>query len=154
MTRIFLSVLALLALAVFQPAHAQQTPVPGNAEIEAQAREIGKQLRCVVCQNESIEASNAELAADMRLVVRERLRAGDSEAEIIARMRDRYGDYVLLKPPVQANTIILWAAPILMVLLFLMWWIVSIRKRAGKTVSVPLSESEREQLEQVRKTRS
>jgi len=90
--------------------------------MEMQAREIGRALRCVVCQNQSIEESDAPLASDMRALVRERLKAGDNADEIKSYMRDRYGDFVLLKPPVQPNTYILWAAPFVLLLLLLLWW--------------------------------
>ncbi|WP_078059243.1 cytochrome c-type biogenesis protein [Tropicimonas marinistellae] len=80
---------------------------------EARARDIGRQLRCLVCQNESIFDSNAGLARDLRVVVRERMAEGDSDAEVIAFVSDRYGDYVLLKPPVEGHTLVLWLAPVL-----------------------------------------
>ena len=94
---------------------AQETS--NDVELENRAREVGHALRCVICQNQSIEESDATLAADMRLVVRDRLRAGDTNEEVIAYMRDRYGDYVLLKPPFQSNTYFLWAAPFLLLLI-------------------------------------
>lgn len=97
-------------------------PVLSETEIEMQAREIGRALRCVVCQNQSIEESDAPLAADMRALVRERLQAGDDAEEIKTYMRDRYGDFVLLKPPVQPNTYVLWAAPFVLLVLLLLWW--------------------------------
>jgi cytochrome c-type biogenesis protein CcmH len=75
-----------------------------DAEIEARAKEVGRSLRCVVCQNQSIDESDAPLASDMRKLVRLRLKEGDSNLEVIDYMQERYGDYVLLKPPVQANT--------------------------------------------------
>ncbi len=90
--------------------------VLADPALEARAREISRDLRCVVCQSQSIDDSNAPLAKDMRLLVRERLVAGDSDKEIYAFMVARYGDYVLLEPPVQGNTILLWAAPALIFL--------------------------------------
>jgi cytochrome c-type biogenesis protein CcmH len=78
---------------------------------EARAIALQKQLRCVVCQNESINDSGAPLAADMRAVLRERMAAGDSDAEIKAYFVKRYGDFVLMRPPLKAATIALWAAP-------------------------------------------
>ncbi len=78
---------------------------------EARARELGRQLRCLVCQNQSIFDSNAGLAKDLRVVVRERITAGDSDDEALAYISDRYGDYVLLAPPVNERTWLLWAAP-------------------------------------------
>ncbi|MCZ6604141.1 MAG: cytochrome c-type biogenesis protein CcmH [Alphaproteobacteria bacterium] len=88
-----------------------------DAALEARARTISKQLRCVVCQNQSIDDSNAAIARDMRLVVRERLVAGDSDAQTIAYLVARYGDYVLLKPPFKALTLPLWLGPPVMILL-------------------------------------
>ncbi|MGB0682117.1 MAG: cytochrome c-type biogenesis protein [Magnetovibrionaceae bacterium] len=79
--------------------------------LEQRAREVSKGLRCVVCQNQSIDDSNADLARDMRIVVRERIQAGDSNADVVNYMVSRYGDFVLLKPPVQKNTLILWYGP-------------------------------------------
>ena len=100
----------LLACLFAVPAASQDVPVA--PEIEARARIVGKQLRCVVCQNQSIEESDAALAADMRRVVRERLAEGATEEEVVAMMAERYGDFVLLNPPVQANTLLLWFGPL------------------------------------------
>ena len=78
---------------------------------EHRARELGRQLRCLVCQNQSIFDSTAGLAKDLRVVVRERITAGDTDDEALAYISDRYGDYVLLAPPVNSQTWLLWAAP-------------------------------------------
>ena len=85
--------------------------------LEARARDISKKLRCVVCQNQDIDSSNAGVARDLRLLVRERLVVGDSDAEVIEYIRARYGDYVLLKPPLEPATYALWFAPIAFVLI-------------------------------------
>jgi cytochrome c-type biogenesis protein CcmH len=122
MIRWLLSIALLLALSL--SAFAQVS----DAEIEARAKEVGRSLRCVVCQNQSIDESDAPLAADMRKLVRTRLREGDSNAEVIDYMQDRYGDYVLLKPPVQTNTYILWFLPFLLLLGALAWFF----KASGK----------------------
>ena len=95
-----LTILAAVFLAF--PVWAQEPVI--TDEQEAIAREIGRSLRCVVCQNQSIEDSDGDLAKDMRKEVRERLAAGDEPDEAIEFIRARYGDYVLLKPPVQRNT--------------------------------------------------
>lgn len=87
-----------------------------NAAEEARAREISKELRCVVCQNQSIDDSDAPLAKDLRIVVREQIRMGRSNPEIIAYVSDRYGDFVLLKPPIKPSTWLLWAGPFLLLL--------------------------------------
>ncbi len=85
--------------------------------LEARARDISRELRCLVCRNESIDESNADLARDLRLFVRDRLVAGKTDAEVIAEVRDRYGDYVLLKPPLSPATVTLWLAPLAVLVL-------------------------------------
>jgi cytochrome c-type biogenesis protein CcmH len=80
---------------------------------EALAREIGRELRCLVCQNQSIEDSDAQLARDLRRLVRERVAAGEDQAAVIRFVHQRYGDFVLLRPPVTAATMLLWATPVL-----------------------------------------
>ena len=99
-----------------------------DAEIEARAKEVGRSLRCVVCQNQTIDDSDAPLAIDMRKLVRTRLKEGDSKAEVIDYMRERYGDFVLLKPPVQSNTYILWFLPFILLIVALGWFSRAARK--------------------------
>jgi cytochrome c-type biogenesis protein CcmH len=84
--------------------------------LEQRARDISAELRCLVCQNQSIDDSNAPLARDLRLLVRQRLTAGDTDAEVRDYLVDRYGDFVLLKPPFEASTLILWLTPLLVLL--------------------------------------
>ena len=79
---------------------------------EARAREISKLLRCVVCQNQSIDDSDASLARDLRILVRERIFSGDSDQEVIDYVVSRYGDFVLLKPPLKTTTLFLWGVPL------------------------------------------
>jgi cytochrome c-type biogenesis protein CcmH len=79
--------------------------------LEARARAISKELRCMVCQNESIDESEAPLAHDLRVLVRQRIMAGDSDAQIVDFLVSRYGEFILLKPPLSWNTIALWGAP-------------------------------------------
>ena len=85
--------------------------------LEARAEEIGRELRCVVCQNQSIEDSDATLARDLRLIVREQVKAGKSDGEVKAFLVERYGDFVLLKPPFRPETWLLWLGPLLVVLI-------------------------------------
>ncbi len=94
-------------------AHAQTEGARSPEEVELLAQEVGQSLRCVVCQNQSIEDSNAPLAADMRRIVRERVAAGDSAEEVRAFMVERYGNFVLLKPPLQLDTLLLWFGPLI-----------------------------------------
>ncbi len=107
--RILLLLLVLLfsgsALAV-EPDEMLDDPV-----LEARAQQLDEKLRCVVCQSQSLAESNAPLAKDLRLLVRERLTNGDTDKQVIAYIVERYGDYVLLKPPLQTNTYFLWAFP-------------------------------------------
>jgi cytochrome c-type biogenesis protein CcmH len=112
------AVLACLALLLTPAAFAAPSPDEAFADpaMEHRARALYTQLRCVVCQSQSIDESNASLAEDMRIVVRERLEAGDSDAEILAYMQARYGDYVLMLPPLQANTLALWGLPVFILL--------------------------------------
>ncbi len=91
-----------------------------DAALEARARAISAGLRCLVCQNQSIDDSNAPLARDLRLLVRERLKAGDSDAQVMQFVEDRYGEFVLLRPALNAHTVLLWLAP-LIVLLGAIW---------------------------------
>lgn len=83
----------------------------GDPALESRARAISREIRCVVCQSENIDDSTAMLAGDLRLLIRERLTAGDTNEEVVGFLVERYGDYVLLKPRVQTNTLVLWAAP-------------------------------------------
>ena len=85
-----------------------------DAALEARARSLSQQLRCLVCQNQSIDDSDAPLARDLRVLVRERLTAGDTDAQAMDFIVARYGTFVLLKPPVQSNTLLLWLMPLLL----------------------------------------
>ena len=95
---------------------ANAAPAPGSFAdpvMESRARDLQRQLRCLVCQGESIDESSAPLAADLRAVVREQMAAGKSNRQIQDYLVARYGDFVLMKPPVQPNTYLLWLAPFL-----------------------------------------
>ncbi len=143
-----LSLLVVLLSAAL-PARAAIGPdeILPDPAMEARAREITKQLRCLVCQNQSIDDSNAPLARDLRLLVRERLKAGDSDAATLAYVVARYGDFVLLRPPVKATTWLLWFGPLALLLggaAFL--WVRARRKSAAPAAPAPLSDDERKKL--------
>ena len=107
--------LLLLASGWMAPAFALSDPaeqLPDAAQ-EQRARVIGRELRCLVCQNQSIEDSDAELARDLRRIVREQVAAGRSDGQVMDYLHARYGDFVLLRPPVNAGTALLWATPVL-----------------------------------------
>jgi cytochrome c-type biogenesis protein CcmH len=99
-------------------AHAVSDPAEllANPAQEARAEAIGSQLRCLVCQNESIEASDAGLARDIRALIRQQVVAGRTDRQIVASMVQRYGDFILLKPPFDALTALLWASPVVALL--------------------------------------
>ena len=90
-----------------------------NEQLEKVAREIGKNLRCLVCQNEDIENSNADIAKDLRLLVRKKLLEGESKKEIIDFVHSRYGDFVLFSPPLRFDTLALWILPLVFFLFLL-----------------------------------
>lgn len=108
---------AILLLLLATPAYAvlpsEQLSDPA---LEARARTISAELRCVVCQNQTIDDSDAELAHDLRVLLRQRLKAGDTDRQAIAFIVNRYGDYVLLKPPFEPETLLLWLGPFLVLL--------------------------------------
>jgi cytochrome c-type biogenesis protein CcmH len=115
---------------------------------EARARAVGRQLRCLVCQNESIFDSNAGLARDLRVLVREQIDAGQSDDEIIDYVVARYGDYVLLEPPMKGGTLALWAAPLLFLALGGVGLLVYHRGRA-RTRPQALSDAERAEAQRL-----
>jgi cytochrome c-type biogenesis protein CcmH len=146
MRRAVVALLALLALA--GPARAV---LPGeqlaDPKLEARARHIGAQLRCLVCQNQSIDDSDAALAGDLRVILRERLRAGDSDRQAIGFIVKRYGHYVLLNPPFEPETLLLWLGPALVLAAGGVWVALMARGRAGAIEAAPpLTPEEREQL--------
>ena len=119
-------------------------PVAAKREVE-----LAKQLRCLVCQNETIADSRAGLAQDLRAKLREQMAAGKSDEEIIAFMTDRYGDFVLYRPPMKATTVLLWAGPFLLLLVgALIGWRV-VRARAKTARPEPLSAADRERAERL-----
>lgn len=149
MRALLAAVLAALVLLVAQPATAT-TPdeILADPVLEARAREIGRELRCLVCQNQSIDDSAAPLAHDLRVLVRERLTAGDSDDEVIAFVVSRYGDYVLLKPPFKADTLLLWGAPLLALGAGALLVLVMVRRRSGDPLAaVDLSAAEQRKLD-------
>jgi cytochrome c-type biogenesis protein CcmH len=118
--------------------------------LEARARALSKDLRCMVCQNQSIDDSEAPLAKDLRVLVRERLVAGDSDSEVNAFLVARYGDFVLLKPPFDWRTALLWTSPFLLLLTGLAIALRSARRRVT-TSPAPLSQDERRAVEEILK---
>ena len=116
---------------------------------EARARALSAELRCLVCQNQSIDDSNAPLAKDLRLLVREQIKAGKSDSDVLAFIVARYGEFVLLRPPLGLHTILLWLTPLLL-LGGTGFALHRIRRQSGATSTgapAPLSDDERKRLE-------
>jgi cytochrome c-type biogenesis protein CcmH len=121
--------------------------VLSDPALEARARALSSQLRCMVCQNQSIDDSNAELARDLRLLVRERLTNGDSDEAVIDYVVSRYGEFVLLNPRLRGETLLLWGAPIVLFLAGAAAMVLFVRKRGGKPTGTPLSDAEKAELD-------
>jgi cytochrome c-type biogenesis protein CcmH len=141
-----------LLLAAAGPTLAATSPDEMLADpvLEARARDLGRELRCLVCQNQSIDDSNADLAKDLRRLVRERLAAGDSDAEIKEFLVARYGDFVLLEPPFRPSTWLLWLGPALAAVAGGAAIAVFMRRRRATTAdAVPLSPAERARLDEL-----
>ena len=137
-----LRVLLLPLLLLAGPAHAISDPaemLPNPAQ-ENRAEQIGRQLRCLVCQNESIEDSGADLARDLRHIVRQRVAAGDTDTQVTAWMVARYGDFVRLRPPFNAVTALLWLSPVVAVAIGL--GLMLLGRRNQPPAPKPLSEAE------------
>ena len=155
--RVLLLALALLIAAPVQPVQAvQPDEILADPVLEARARMLSKELRCLVCRNESIDDSNAALARDLRLLVRERLTAGDSDGEVLDYLVERYGEFVLLKPKFSTANAALWLVGPAAFLFGLLAIAAYLRTRRPQTAAngtaaneAPLSEDERKRLEDI-----
>jgi len=147
MIRLLLAAGALAAIiGATEPAYAvRPDEMLADPALEARAEQVGHGLRCLVCRNQSIEDSEADLAHDLRLLVRRRIAAGDSNAEVVAYLRSRYGDYVLLRPPFEISTALLWGGPALILLLGGAA-VARLYRRGGEAQTAPLSPDERRRL--------
>jgi cytochrome c-type biogenesis protein CcmH len=138
----------LLTLCIASSALAvEPDEILADQRLEARARHLSTGLRCLVCQNQSIDDSSAPLARDLRLLVRERLQSGETDAQVMRFVTDRYGQFVLLNPPVGRNTLLLWATPILLLAATaLFWW----RRRQPETAAAPAASAPLTAAEQQR----
>ncbi len=138
----------LVALVCFVGAPAlsvQPDEILADPKLEIRARDLSRELRCMVCQNQSIDDSDAPLARDLRLLVRERLKAGDSDRQVLDFLTARYGQFVLLKPRFGWDTALLWLAPVAVLLLGAIGLVPLLRRRNRPEVNTdepPLSEAE------------
>ena len=147
----------VLILAFAAPAAAvNPDEVLDDPALEARARTLSLEFRCLVCQNQSIDDSNAELARDLRLLVRERLVQGDSDQDVIEYVVSRYGEFVLLKPRFSMQTVLLWGAPVAIFLIGATVMLVSSRGRdnsVAKAGGGGLTEAEQSELAKLLKDR-
>ena len=127
------------AFAISDPGEMLADPALGQ-----RAERIGAELRCLVCQNESIEDSNADLAKDLRRIVRQRVAAGESDESVVGFLVSRYGDFVRLRPPVRPETVLLWASPVIALLVGFFAFFAS--RRRVTLAPVPLSAAEEARL--------
>jgi cytochrome c-type biogenesis protein CcmH len=144
-------IVALLMLGA-HPAHAvQPDEVLPDAALETRARNLSRELRCMVCQNQSIDDSDAPLARDLRLLVRERLKAGDSDTQILDFLVARYGDFVLLKPRFTSHTALLWLMPALVLIAGAAALFALRRRQRFRQISAELSDEEEARVADVLK---
>ncbi len=138
--------LACTLAALFAAAQ-EARPMAEDPALEERVLAIANELRCLVCQNETIAASRADLATDLKNQIREQLRAGKGEREILDYMVQRYGDFVLYKPPVKPTTWLLWIGPFVLLVAMAAWlWRTLSRRRVQATAAAaPLSEAEQQQ---------
>lgn len=142
------ALLALLALP--GAAHAvEPDEMLADPALEARARSISEGLRCLVCQNESVDESHAPLAHDIRVLVRKRLEAGDTNAQVRDYLVARYGQFILLRPPLELQTLLLWGTPLVVLLAGGAAAALAMRRRPGKSADAALSDSERRKLEEI-----
>ncbi|MFG1397201.1 cytochrome c-type biogenesis protein [Xanthobacter sp. VTT E-85237] len=149
-----LSALLLLTLALSlgaPPAFAvQPDEVLGDPALEARARELSKELRCMVCQNQSIDDSDAPLAKDLRILVRDRLKAGDSDRQVLDFLVARYGEFVLMRPALSWRNALLWGAPLLVLGAGgLAAYLAIQRRRRATPALVPLTPDEEERVRRI-----
>ena len=146
MIRVFLFALTILLLAPASSwAAVQPNEMLRDPALEARARNLSQQLRCMVCQNESIDDSDAPLAHDLRVLVRERLQSGDSDAQVLDFLVARYGEFVLLKPRLSWRTAVLWGLPPGLLLTGIALLVVAANRRRGRVADATTNLTPAEQ---------
>lgn len=124
------------------PADSKAAPLSADPALEARVLKIAEELRCLVCQNETIAASQADLAKDLRQQIREQLTQGRTQPQILEFMAQRYGDFVLYRPPLKFSTVLLWAGPFVLLLVAAVVLLMNIRQRDPQAEAAPLSPAE------------
>jgi cytochrome c-type biogenesis protein CcmH len=140
----------LFCLSVLPALAVQPDEMLPDPALESRARALSAELRCMVCQNESIDDSDAPLAKDLRILVRERLKAGDSDKAVKDFLVERYGDFILLKPPLELRTIVLWSAPFVLLILGAAG-IYAFSRRQRATAADSLSQTEQSKIDEILK---
>ena len=128
----------------------QPDEVLSDPELEARARVLSAQMRCLVCQNQSIDDSDAPLAKDLRVLIRERLVQGETNAQVVDYLVSRYGEFVLLKPRLNSRTLLLWGGPFAILLIGAV--VLFLRRRKGSRLAIPeqaLSAEEQAKLDEI-----
>ncbi len=139
--------LLLCALLMGGAAHAvQPDEVLSDPALEARARDLSRELRCMVCQNQSIDDSDAPLARDLRVLVRERLKSGDSDAQVLDYLVSRYGEFVLMRPVFSWRNALLWGAPVIVLVLGAGLAVTMMRRRREMVAPAPLTADEEARL--------
>jgi cytochrome c-type biogenesis protein CcmH len=142
--------LALLIVLVSGPAWAGEArPLGEDPAVEARLKHLAIELRCLVCQNQTLADSNAPLAEDLRREVREMIVKNMSDKEIIDFLVERYGDFVLYRPPLKATTTLLWVGPFVLLVAGATVLVITLRRRARKVVDVPVTDEEHRRVEQL-----
>ena len=124
------------------PAESKAAPLSADPALEARVLKIAEELRCLVCQNETIAASQADLAKDLRQQIREQLTQGRTQPQILEFMAQRYGDFVLYRPPLQLSTVVLWVGPFVLLLVAAGVLLMNLRRRDPDAEPAPLSPAE------------
>ena len=122
-------------------------PVSDNPALEKKVLEVSNELRCLVCQNESLSGSRSELAQDLRREIRDLIKQGKTDAEIRTFMVDRYGDFVLYRPPVKPTTWLLWAGPFVLMIAGMVALLMYLRRRNSHAANLTLSEDENKRVD-------
>ena len=144
--RIVMLITVLLGAWVSIPAKEAQ-PSAADPVLEERVMKLSRELRCLVCQNETLADSRADLAVDLRNQIREQMKAGKSDKEIVAFLTDRYGKFVLYRPPVDPTTYLLWFGPFVLLLAGLLLLFRYVKQRSGLIAESPLSADERRRAE-------
>lgn len=139
----------LLGLLLIVVAQVPPTEAVADPATELRLHDLSQELRCLVCQNETLADSRADLAIDLRNQIREQIKAGKSDQEIIAYLTQRYGDFVLYRPPVRPKTYLLWFGPFVLLLGGLAYLFFYVKQRRGLIVDQPLSLDERHRAEEL-----